>query len=98
MTQLLYFLLQLVLIYFFRKLVTSDITVYIGLNDIDTDQVWKWEDGETANKADIIWAETEPNNAKGEENCATIKSEDDLKTFDAKCSLWRKALCEIPSC
>jgi cysteine-rich repeat protein len=69
---------------------------WVGLNDVETEGSFRWENGEKYN-ATIFnpWAPGQPNNA-GDEDCA-YKIEDG-QLDDALCALPRPALCErLPS-
>ncbi|CAH1796402.1 unnamed protein product [Owenia fusiformis] len=66
---------------------------WIGLNNRDTKQGHVWTDGSSV--AFTNWAENEPNNGDGVENCVEMYSDSGLWN-DNKCDNTRNWVCKIP--
>ncbi|XP_046698923.1 C-type lectin domain family 4 member K-like [Silurus meridionalis] len=66
---------------------------WIGLNDIETLQVWKWVDGSPLTTA--FWYKGEPNNYKNNEHCVKIETDQRGKQWnDVPCSSTLSWICE----
>nr|XP_039274127.1 C-type lectin lectoxin-Thr1-like [Styela clava] len=68
---------------------------WIGLNDIQHENTFVWEDGVTAKADSIPWHEGEPNDANGNEDCVDIASGFDWNLNDQYCGAKLQYLCEI---
>lgn len=78
------------------ELLTEKINYWIGLTDLETEDVWKWTSGATLSGY-INWAPNQPNNYK-EQDCAEIlnKNENKIgKWSDTSCSDNRGFICEL---
>lgn len=71
-----------------------DVSAYIGLNDIDSENDFVWQDGSSLNFSSWIEETNEPNNAGGNEDCVQLFP----STFwnDINCNLRLHYICEIP--
>eukprot|EP01084_Bolivina_argentea_P300661 518500_1 len=69
---------------------------WIGLNDVSTENVYVWNNGEI--QADYTnWADGQPDNYQGEEHCVELNDEYfDGKWGDASCSIGLNPLCNAP--
>ena len=66
---------------------------WIGLNDLHQEGRWVWTDGHTATRANVVWRHGEPNNDKGNENCAMLIGSD-YQVNDKTCGYSSIGLCE----
>ena len=57
--------------------------------------LWIWDNGDSLEANSKLWSPNEPNNATGNENCATMYRSNG-RINDAPCEMNYKALCEIP--
>lgn len=73
--------------------------VWIGASDIESENTWKWVNGElVGSNLNINWAQREPNN-EGDEDCAVITPIKDLVArpfyaLDVGCNRDYFGLCE----
>nr|XP_039274050.1 mannose-binding protein-like [Styela clava] len=64
--------------------------IFIGLDDIKTQNVWIWSDGVKSTRSNTPWKKGQPN--KANQRCADINK--DGKIFDDKCKKETYFLCE----
>ncbi|XP_067125998.1 uncharacterized protein [Centruroides vittatus] len=69
-------------------------SAWIGLSDKDEEGTWAWTDG-TELGSIHFWAENEPNNLHGNENCVEITSVIKYKWNDADCNLDNAYFCQF---
>ncbi|KAK9967969.1 hypothetical protein ABG768_002324 [Culter alburnus] len=67
---------------------SADVRVWIGLNDIDVENMWKWVDGSTLTTS--FWASNEPTGQR-RENCALTLG---LGWADYPCNDYFQCICE----
>ena len=79
--------------------------LWIGANDLDTEGVWTWLDGEKVTTDDMHWLPGEPNNSQythtDGEDCAFMSPSSGFKVNDAPCKKPIRpvyGLCEISNC
>ena len=89
--------------YFFRTirraLVSKDAYYWIGLNDKQAENTWRWVNGHQASASDVtLWMPNEPSGSSANEDCATMAfSLSYIRgnlALDAPCSQNKKAVCE----
>nr|XP_039249899.1 C-type lectin lectoxin-Thr1-like [Styela clava] len=68
---------------------------WIGLNDIQEENTFIWEDGVTATAGSTPWHEGEPNNFDGNEDCVEVVRRSNWELNDNICTHQYKYLCEI---
>ncbi|XP_077980176.1 C-type mannose receptor 2-like [Glandiceps talaboti] len=69
--------------------------VWIGLNDIQKEGKWKWEDGSKLSKKKYSnWHTGEPNNGGGNEDCAHININENYEWNDIACTTKFGYICE----
>ncbi|XP_053559024.1 CD209 antigen-like protein E [Bombina bombina] len=85
---------------FISKTIRCD-TFWIGLNDMDTESTFVWEDGNALDSNKQFWSEGQPDNYNGseEEDCVTIRypycNKYDFKNWnDLNCTYKLKYICE----
>lgn len=82
------------------RIVNSDVLgsyFWVGLNDLNTEGVWKWIDGGATYNVTTAWWPGEPNQMGGNEDCGNIIGITTSKVLinDAPCS-WRYSyMCEV---
>ncbi|XP_035678932.1 uncharacterized protein LOC118417473 [Branchiostoma floridae] len=78
---------------FLESLTTAD-SYWIGLNDMDVEGQWRWEDGTTLDMTNDFssWAAGEPN-SNGEQHC--VRHYDEGLWDDNQCHDTLKVLCQI---
>ena len=79
------------------RLAGVDTDVWVGGNDLDSENTWFWVTGELV--GDFGWGEDEPNNGDGgdPENCMIIRNlgPDNIGTWDDRpCALQHGYICE----
>ena len=74
--------------------------MWIGLNDLDEEGVWRWN--ESARTTFTAWAVGQPNSVRGEQDCAVMYFKSNGKWNDFWCNGmdgWKKesvgAICEL---
>ncbi|XP_055365487.1 CD209 antigen-like protein C isoform X3 [Betta splendens] len=68
--------------------------MWIGLSDTEKEGTWTWVDGSPLG-SQSYWAKSEPNDAKGVEDCAEIHSYDEQQSWnDAPCQNEKDWICE----
>ncbi|MBU1410736.1 CotH kinase family protein [Myxococcota bacterium] len=67
---------------------------WIGANDLDTEGTFTWTDGTPFDAA--FWADGEPNNADGWENCAHLASWAGGRWNDIPCDYTMYYVCHVP--
>jgi len=78
--------------------------LWIGANDLDTEGVWTWLDGEKVADNDMHWMPGEPNDYRekhaGGEDCAAMAPGWGYKSNDLPCTKNKDVygLCEISNC
>ena len=79
-----------------RNLATS--YYWIGATDIHSEGNWTWVNGEPANSSELNWWRNEPNDFRGNEDCAFIvgnsKDEAGGLAIDFTCTRPQRGLCE----
>nr|XP_039259019.1 C-type lectin lectoxin-Thr1-like [Styela clava] len=70
-------------------------STWIGLNDIQEENTFIWEDGVTATAGSIPWHEDQPNSYDGNQDCVEMGPNWDWELNDEDCSVKFKYLCEI---
>ncbi|KAE8619562.1 hypothetical protein XENTR_v10009853 [Xenopus tropicalis] len=77
----------------FLENITDNSYFWIGLTkDKNNKNVWLWVDGTLHNLSDGFWANNQPNNYGGTEDCAHVWKE--KKWNDDDCTNQSKAICE----
>ncbi|XP_076808329.1 CD209 antigen-like protein A isoform X2 [Clavelina lepadiformis] len=73
---------------------------WIGLNDLNEEGKWMWNDGVAMTRANAGWLPNEPNNHNGNEDCAAIFTRSSTLLNDTPCSASLYGLCEkrVKSC
>ncbi|XP_039259803.2 uncharacterized protein LOC120336241 [Styela clava] len=83
-----------VLLYLYKNFITKrKSSVWIGLNDKDTEGDWYWEDGIRSTMFNTPWAENQPDDGYQREDCALFSVRYG-KVYDSRCSTDQRALCE----
>lgn len=70
---------------------------WVGFNDLNREGSWVWLDGGSMSPETTAWNPTEPNNNKGNEDCAQIRSNRGTKILlnDVPCNCKLHYICEI---
>nr|XP_039249895.1 lactose-binding lectin l-2-like [Styela clava] len=68
---------------------------WIGLNDIQEENTFIWEDGVTATAGSILWGDHQPNSHGGNQDCVEMRGSLDWELNDEGCHIKLKYLCEI---
>nr|XP_039249889.1 low affinity immunoglobulin epsilon Fc receptor-like [Styela clava] len=68
---------------------------WIGLNDIQEENTFIWEDGVTATAGSTPWYDDQPNSYDGDQDCVEIRPKWNWTLNDEGCTDKRKYLCEI---
>ncbi|XP_026215268.1 C-type lectin domain family 4 member M-like [Anabas testudineus] len=69
--------------------------MWIGLNDREVEGTWRWVDGTPVLTATRFWGTSEPNDAKGTEDCAEIYNYESQNSWnDAPCEIQKHWICE----
>ncbi|XP_035024556.2 CD209 antigen-like [Hippoglossus stenolepis] len=67
---------------------------WIGLSDVDQEDIWKWPDGRRL--AESYWNDGEPNDHDDEDCGATYPRDNPFKAWnDAPCNMYMKWICEM---
>uniref|UniRef100_F6RAF6 C-type lectin domain-containing protein n=1 Tax=Ciona intestinalis TaxID=7719 RepID=F6RAF6_CIOIN len=66
---------------------------WIGLNDIEQENTWVWENGERLLSRDAHWNSGEPTNSEGREDCVVAFSTGGWN--DVPCDINATPLCEM---
>uniref|UniRef100_A0A7N6B7J2 C-type lectin domain-containing protein n=1 Tax=Anabas testudineus TaxID=64144 RepID=A0A7N6B7J2_ANATE len=70
--------------------------MWIGLNDREVEGTWRWVDGTPVLTATRFWGTSEPNDAKGTEDCAEIYNYESQNSWnDAPCEIQKHWICEL---
>ena len=81
-----------------RNLSINTTYFWIGANDIASEENCIWTNGERASSSEIIWRSGEPNNNRGNEDCAHVVGNPTLSTEgqanEALCASSYQGLCE----
>ncbi|XP_078495029.1 hepatic lectin-like [Ciona intestinalis] len=68
---------------------------WIGLNDIEQEGTWVWENGERLLSSDANWHPGEPNDHGGAEDCVVLWNDGSVRWYDEPCSYTLIPLCEM---
>nr|XP_039251244.1 collectin-10-like isoform X1 [Styela clava] len=68
---------------------------WIGLNDIQEENTFTWEDGIRATAGSTPWHGGQPNNWNGDQDCVEMVESFDWELNDEDCTYANKYLCEI---
>nr|CAB3263945.1 macrophage mannose receptor 1 [Phallusia mammillata] len=66
--------------------------VWLGLNDVNSEDRWQWSDGSPVNF--VVWAKDEPNNQAGNEDCVDFHPRK-KGWMDSNCNNLRNWICQI---
>uniref|UniRef100_A0A3Q4HVJ3 C-type lectin domain-containing protein n=1 Tax=Neolamprologus brichardi TaxID=32507 RepID=A0A3Q4HVJ3_NEOBR len=75
----------------FLSAITNENT-WIGLNDKEQEGTWKWVDGTPLNLT--YWAEAQPDDGGGKEDCVHVRNDEKKSWNDLSCSTSLKWICE----
>nr|XP_039249896.1 C-type lectin lectoxin-Thr1-like [Styela clava] len=74
---------------------SGEFQTWIGLNDIQEENTFIWEDGVTATAGSIPWHDGQPNSLGGNQDCVEMQPSFGWELNDQNCTIKRKYLCEI---
>ena len=81
-----------------QNLSINNILFWIGASDIASEGNWVWLNGESASSSELIWASGQPNNHRGQEDCAVVigylGSFNVGRAADESCTSLYQGLCE----
>ncbi|XP_039250773.2 uncharacterized protein LOC120328374 isoform X1 [Styela clava] len=74
---------------------SGESSTWIGLNDIQEENTFIWEDGVTATAGSIPWHDDQPDSYGGNQDCVEMRTSFDWELNDQGCTNKFKYLCEI---